>query len=54
MTLHESHDFRQIDPEDDPTEMCIRCLVCACCEPERAAAPCKGEPEWLDPMSVEW
>lgn len=42
------HNFRMIAPVDDPALMCTDCLVCKCCEPVAAEAPCKGEPEWLD------
>lgn len=44
-----AHNFRMmIDSVGDPALMCTECLVCACCEPVAAEAPCKGEPEWLD------
>jgi hypothetical protein len=44
---HQTHNPVPIDIDDDPALMCPDCLVCACCEPDAAAAPCVGEPTGL-------
>lgn len=56
-----NHDWKPIDPDDDPAEMCTECLQCKCCETPTETCPgawvdelgnLQGEVEYADSVSV--
>lgn len=47
-----NHDWAPIDPDDDPSEMCVKCLQCKCCE--TPTEECLGDLESFGISYADW